>query len=52
MDRDRVLAMNAVSLEAFFEHLQNCMHRNSINPKDMWNFDEKGVHDGEGRKEE
>jgi len=46
MDRDRVLAMNAGSLEAFFERLQDC---NNIDPRDMWNFDE-GVHDGEGGK--
>jgi hypothetical protein len=41
MDRDWVLAMNAASLETFFERLQDCISRNSIDPEDMWNFDER-----------
>jgi hypothetical protein len=50
MDRDRVLAMNAASLETFFEHLQDCISHNSIDPEDMWNFDEKGFMMGRGGK--
>ena len=51
MGYDRVLAMNAGSLEVFFK-LQDWIHRNNIDPKDMWNFGEKGFIMREGRKEE
>ena len=39
--------------ETFFERLQDCIRRNSIDPQDMWNFDEKGFMMGRsGRKNE
>jgi hypothetical protein len=52
MDRDRVLVMNAASLETFFERLQleDCISRNSIDPEDMCNFDEMGFMMGRGGK--
>jgi hypothetical protein len=42
MDRDQALAVNAKSLDEYFERLSECIARNHIDPGDMWNFDEKG----------
>jgi hypothetical protein len=50
IDCDRVLAMNVASLDTFFERLQDCISRNSIDPSDMWNYDEKGFMTGLGEK--
>jgi hypothetical protein len=44
--------MNAGSLDAFFEYLPGCIHCNSIDPKDMWKFDEKGLMMGSGGKKD
>ena len=42
--------MNAASLETFCERLRGCIRRNSIDPQDMWSFDEKGFMMGCGGK--
>ena len=43
MDRDRVLAVNAKSLEEYFERLSESPHVTTpTDPDDIWNLDEQG----------
>jgi hypothetical protein len=48
MDRDRVPAVNAKSLDQYFERLNECITRSHIDPDNIWDFNEKGFMMGSG----
>ena len=50
MNRDRVMAINRGNINGYFNRLYDVIHRNHIDPQDMWNFDEKGFLMGQGGK--
>jgi hypothetical protein len=54
MNRDRVLAVNAKSLDEYFERLNECITRNHIDPSDIWNFNDMrhGLHAAPMRAED
>jgi transposase-like protein len=50
-ERSRIVAVTTKGVQDHFKKLYGVIHRYHIDPKDMWNFDEKGFLMGQGGKQ-
>jgi hypothetical protein len=50
-ERSRIVSVTTKGVQDHFKKLYGVIHRYHIDPKDMWNFDEKGFLMGQGGKQ-